>query len=186
VTETTTTYYSEAEKAAIRANTSKAIGGLFSTPYSDMELHLFSRDRFGRGDASGYHVNFLAGDGTTVAVESGFGFGQVDSVVDDHGMPAHVRWKYLGMPLRVSGVIGRVRVAMTYEWNWLKYGASHEERRIHTTTDGMAEEVTAVSHPWHLDASTILFHRIHVEGGITTQQIKKPDLGYYASVGLMF
>lgn len=187
VTETTTTYYSEAEKAEIRANTEKSIDGLFSAKYSDMELHLFSRDRFGRGQASGYHVNFMAGDGDTIGFETGFGFGEVDSLVESAGMPTHVAWKYLGMPFRASTVIGgRVRLALTYEWNWLKYGASKDERRIHTSADGMSQEVTAVSHPWHLDASAILLHRIQVSGGITTQQIRKPELGYYASVGFMF
>jgi len=186
VTETTTTYYSEAEKAQMRAATNSTIDGLFSAPYSDMELHVFSRDALGVGNASGYHLNFLCGYGETLGLETGFGFGNVDSLVDDAGMKAHVRWKYFGMPFRASLVAGPFRIALAYEWNWLKYGATKDERRLHMNSDGTAEEITAVSHPWHLDVSTILAHRILVSGGVTTQQIQKPALGYFATAGVMF
>jgi hypothetical protein len=46
VTETTTTYYSEAEKAEMRAQTDRSIDGLFSARYSDFELAR-QRDRLG-------------------------------------------------------------------------------------------------------------------------------------------
>jgi hypothetical protein len=132
VTETTTTYYSEAEKAEMREATSRSIDGLFAAPYSDMELHLFSRDRFGRGQASGYHLNFFVGSGKRVAFETGFGFGKVTSLVDGAGgAQTRVAWKYLEMPLRISTVAGPARLALTYEWNWLKYGVEDGERAVH-------------------------------------------------------
>ena len=68
----------------MRAATSSTIDGLF--PYSDVELHVFSRAALGMGNASGYHLNFLCGYGETLALETGFGFGDVDSLVDDTGI----------------------------------------------------------------------------------------------------
>ena len=185
VTETRTTYYSEAEKAEMREATNKSIDGLFAAPYSDMELHVFSRDRFGRGDASGYHLNFFVGSGKPLAFETGFGFGQVTSLVDGDAGPTKVRWKYFGMPFRVSAAAGPVRLAMTYEWNWLKYGVENPERVVHPGADGM-NEVIAVSHPWKLDLSTVLLRRVALSAGVTAQQIKKTDYGYTASAGFLF
>lgn len=185
VTETKTTYYSEAEKAEMRAATSDAVQGLFDAPYSDMELHVFSRDRFGRGNASGYHVNFFAGSGKPIAFETGFGFGKVTSEVDQAGAPTRVEWKYFGMPVRLSGKLGPVRAALTYEWNWLKYGVEDFERALHPGPDGTST-VTAVSHPWRLELSTVLARRIAIGGGVVARQIKKPEYGYVANVGILF
>ena len=186
VTETKTTYYSEAEKAEMRAAASDSMDGLFAAPYSDMELHLFSRDRFGRGDASGYHLNFFVGSGKPVAFETGFGFGKVSSQVMVDGMATNVDWKYFGMPLRVSAAAGPLRVALTYEWNWLKYGVEDPERVIHADANG-DPTITAVSHPWHLDLSTVVLGRLALSGGLTAQQIKKPgELGVTMQAGLLF
>lgn len=186
VTETKTTYYSEAEKAEMREATSKSIDGLFAAPYSDMELHLFSRDRFGQGDASGYHINFFVGSGKPLAFETGFGFGKVSSMVDVGGTPTEVKWKYFGMPLRVSMATGPARLALTYEWNWLKYGVEDAERVVHAGEGGNME-ITAVSHPWHLDASTVVLGRLALSAGLTAQEIKRPShLGFTAQAGLLF
>jgi len=186
ITETKTTYYSEAEKADMRAATSDSIDGLFSAPYSDMELHLFSRDRFGRGQASGYHLNFFVGSGKPIAFETGFGFGKVSSQIDVDGTPTRVDWKYLGMPLRVSAATGPARIALTYEWNWLKYGVEGADRVLHPGDDGM-QEITAVSHPWHLDVSTVVLRRLALEAGVTAQEIRRPsELGFSAQAGLLF
>lgn len=186
VTERKTTYYSEAEKAAIRANTNKAIDGLFAARYSDFELHVYSRDRFGRGDTSGYKINFLAGSGSDkLGFETGFGFGKADSLVDG----TRVRWKYFGMPFRVTALLGPVRASLTYEWNWLKYGIEDDERFVHTVMDPATSiemrEVTTGSHPWHADLSVALLERVALTGGITAQTLR-PELGYYATAGLFF
>jgi hypothetical protein len=192
VTTTTTTYYSEEEKAQMRENTSKAIGGVFSSKYSDMELNLYSRDKFGFGDASGYKINFYIGSGDKIAFESGFGFGVVDSIVEHEGQPVKLTYKYLGMPFRISGVYrDAVRIGLTYEWNWLKYGIEDEERLLHTTTDSMGnvsamQEARVTSHPWHLDFSTVLFKRVSLMGGVTAQEIKKARVGYFLQAGVMF
>ncbi|HVV88170.1 MAG TPA: hypothetical protein VHE35_34250 [Kofleriaceae bacterium] len=186
VTETKTTYYSEEEKAEMQAEANGAIDGLFAAPYSDMELEVFSRDRFGRGDASGYHLNFFAGSGKPIAFETGFGFGKVSSMVEANGMPTKVDWKYFGMPFRVSTAAGPVRLALTYEWNWLKYGVDGGERVVHPDADGNPI-ITAVSHPWHFDVSTVVAHRLSLSAGLTAQQIKKPgELGFTAQAGLLF
>lgn len=185
VTETTTTYYSEAEKAQMRENTSKAIDGVFSTKYSDMELQLYSRDKFGMGDSSGYKINFYIGSGDKVAFESGFGFGVVDSIVDNAGTPTKLTYKYLGMPFRISGVWGKARLGLSYEWNWLKYGVSDEQRNVQMDANGNAVAQVA-SHPWHLDLSTIAFKRIALMGGVTAQEIQKPRVGYFLQAGVMF
>jgi len=186
VTETTTTYYSEAEKAQMRENTSKTIDGVFATKYSDMELQLYSRDRFGFGDASGYKINFMIGAGDSVAFESGFGFGKVESMVDVAGVPTKLTYKYLGMPVRLSMAAGPVRVGLTYEWNWLKYGTEDEERQLHMD-DKMNQVASVTSHPWHLDLSTVAFKRVALTVGATAQEIKKPTkLGYFVQAGVMF
>jgi len=187
VTRTTTTYYSEAEKAQMRENTSAAIGGLFAAKFSDFELYLFSRDRFKMGDSSGYKVNFYVGDTSSYGVgfETGFGFGRVNSEVDQDGMPVKIHYKYLGMPLRLSGVLGPVRAAFTYEWNWLRYGIENTDRQIRTEMDGTLATTTS-SHPWKLDVSAIVAKRFSVMGGVTTQLIKAPKPGFYASVGFVF
>lgn len=183
--ETTTTYRSEAEKAEMSAAAASTIGSLFTMPYSDMELHIYSRDRFSRGDSSGYKVNFYAGTGEKIALEAGFGLGSVSSVVDHAGVPTHVEWKYFGIPIRVSTVVGPLRLALAYEWNLAKYGVTSADREIHA--DAMGNPiVSTTSHPWHLDASTVLLHRIALSGGITTQQIQKPSLGYVVTAGVLF
>ncbi len=185
VTETTTTYYSEEEKKQMRENNAKAVAGVFSTRYSDMELQLYSRDKFGMGDSSGYKVNFMIGTGDSIAFESGFGFGTVDSIVDNAGTPTKLTYKYFGMPFRLSAVKGPVRLGLTYEWNWLKYGTSDNDRAIHMDEAGNA--VAAVtSHPWHLDLSTVAFKRISITGGVTAQEIRKPKVGYFLQAGVMF
>jgi len=191
ITETTTTYYSEAEKAQMRENTSKSIDGLFKARYSDFELDVYSRDRFGRGDTSGYKVNFFVGDGSaTTGFETGFGFGFADSLVPDRNMnPVNVRWKYFGMPFRVTHLFGPVRTSLTYEWNWLKYGMDDAERIVHDVMDpatgGNIREVVSGSHPWHVDASVAIMKRLAVTGGITAQTLR-PELGYYVQAGIFF
>jgi hypothetical protein len=185
VTETTTTYYSEAEKAEMRAQTDRSIDGLFNARYSDFELHLFSKERFGRGDAGGYKLNMTVGTGgDNFGVETGLGFGDVTSVVDHAGTPTTVAWKYFGMPLRATMVTGPLRLALTYEWNWLKYGVTAEDRQLHMDADG-AMSTRTVSHPWHLDATTVLLHRVALTGGVTAQTLST-KVGFYASVGLLF
>lgn len=192
ITETKTTYYSEAEKAEMRENTNKAIDGLFAARHSDFELHLYSRDRFNRGDTSGYKVNFFvgSGDGKT-GWETGFGFGKANSIVNDkNATPTLVRYKYFGMPFRVSRVIGPVRASLTYEWNWLKYGLDDSERHVHPGASSdpavpAMQEVTTGSHPWKLDISTMIMKRLALTGGITAQTLR-PELGYYASAGIFF
>ncbi len=186
VTETTTTYYSEAEKAQMRENTSKTIDGVFSTKYSDMELQLYSRDRFGFGDSSGYKINFMIGAGDSLAFEGGFGFGNVESMVDVAGVPTKLTYKYLGMPFRLSKAAGPVRVGLTYEWNWLKYGTEDSDRQLHMD-DKMNQVAAVTSHPWHLDMSTVAFKRVTLMVGATAQEIKKPTkLGYFLQAGVMF
>ena len=186
VTETKTTYYSEAEKAEMAEATNKSIDGLFSARYSDFELQLYSRDRFDRGEVSGYKLNMLIGDTFgPLGVETGMGFGSATSLVDDAGTPKRVHYAYFGMPFRASAVAGPLRFALTYEWNWLKYGVEMSERKLGMDADGVAATKTA-SHPWHLDVSTLLFKRIAVTGGITTQVLREHYLGYYVSAGLFF
>ncbi len=192
VTETTTTYYSEEEKRQMRENTSKAVGSVFASKYSDMELQLYSRDRFGMGDTSGYKLNFYIGSGDKIAFETGFGFGKVDSIVDNAGAPAKLTYKYLGMPFRISSVYkGAVRIGLTYEWNWLKYGVEDVDRQLHMPIDsqgnpGTMMEAQVASHPWHLDLSTVVFKRVTLMGGVTAQEIQKPRVGYYVQAGVMF
>jgi hypothetical protein len=193
ITETKTTYYSEEEKAQMRANTSKAIDGLFGAKYSDFEMHLYSRDLFGRGETSGYKLNFFAGGGSdTLGFETGFGFGKANSLVDDetHGM-VNVKWKYFGMPFRVTYVKGPLRFSATYEWNFLKYGLKDTQDRFlrpEMDSAGMPtgrRVVTSGSHPWHVDVSTSIMKRLALSAGVTAQTLK-PELGYYATAGIFF
>lgn len=186
VTETKTTYYSEAEKEEMRKATNDTIDGLFNARYSDFELQLYSRDKFERGETSGYKINMFIGDGSgNWSYEAGFGFGKVDSLVDRNGVPVRVDWSYLGMPFRVAYAAGPLRIALTYEWNWLKYGVEAEDRKLHLDMNENPT-VRATSHPWHLDASTLLFKRVAISGGITTQVLKEHELGYFGSVGVFF
>jgi hypothetical protein len=186
VTETKTTYYSEAEKAEMQKATNDSIDGLFKARYSDFELQLYSRDKFERGNTSGYKANFLVGDGgDNWSFETGFGFGSASSMVDNAGMPTRIKWSYFGMPFRFSGVMGPLRLALTFEWNWLKYGVSAEERQLQMDTMGNAY-TRATSHPWHLEASTLLLKRISLAGGITTQALSEHKLGYVLSAGVFF
>jgi hypothetical protein len=186
VTETKTTYYSEAEKAEMTKATNDTIDGLFNARYSDFELDVFSRDRFERGDASGYKINMLIGDGSGGwSYEAGLGFGKVDSMVDHMGTPVRVDWSYFGMPFRVAYAKGPLRFALTYEWNWLKYGVNKQDRLLHYDTQG-DPTVVATSHPWHFDVSTLLMKRIAISGGVTTQVAAEHQLGYFAQAGVFF
>ncbi len=193
ITETTTTYYSEEEKAQMRENTSKTVGSLFTARYSDFEMHLYSRDLFGRGETSGYKLNFFIGSGSdNYGFETGFGFGAANSLVNDEThLLTNVKWKYFGMPFRATYVKGPLRFSATYEWNFLKYGLKDSpERKLQPEMDeaGMPTGrgvVTSGSHPWHVDVSTSIFKRVALSAGITAQTLK-PELGYYATAGLFF
>ncbi|CAN5902782.1 hypothetical protein BH11MYX2_BH11MYX2_23440 [soil metagenome] len=186
VTETTTTYYSEAEKAEMTKATNDTIDGLFNARYSDFELQLYSRDKFERGETSGYKLNMLIGDGSgSFSYEAGLGFGKVDSIVDYQGTPTRVDWLYFGMPFRVAYAKGPLRFALTYEWNWLRYGVAKEDRKLHMDING-DPTVRATSHPWHFDVSTLVLKRIALSGGVTTQVLKEHELGYFGSVGVFF
>lgn len=185
VTETKTTYYSEAEKAEMREATSNSIDSLFAAKYSDFQLDVYSKDHFGQGDASGYKLNMFIGSGDTLAFEAGMGWGKVSSTVEHEGVPTRVDFKYFGMPLRVSSVLGPARLSLTYEWNWLKYGVEGPERQLHADNEG-AMMVQTASHPWHLELSTVVAGRFAVSAGATTQLIAKPKPGYFATVGLFF
>ncbi|HEY4182989.1 MAG TPA: hypothetical protein VGM90_39465 [Kofleriaceae bacterium] len=186
VTETTTTYYSEAEKAEMAKATNDTIDSLFNARYSDFELDVYSRDKFERGDTSGYKINMLVGDGSGKwSYETGLGFGKVDSIVDRMGAPVRVDWSYLGMPFRVAYAAGPLRFALTYEWNWLKYGVDKKDRLLHLDAAG-DPEVRATSHPWHFDVSTLLMKRIAISGGVTTQVASEHQLGYFAQAGVFF
>ena len=191
ITETKTTYYSEEEKAQMRESTSRSIDGLFAARYSDFELNLYSRDRFGHSDTSGYKLNFFVGGGSSkFGYETGFGFGKANSLVDSERFgTTRVDWKYLGMPFRLTALVGPVRASLTYEWNWYKYGLGDAERLVHTVMDpntGMSSSVVSTgSHPWHVDVAVAVLKRIAVSGGITAQTLH-PELGYYATAGVFF
>lgn len=100
ITETKTTYYSEAEKAQMRENTSKAVDGLFAARYADFELDVaddlahvdarrgqpsMARRCLGRDpEAPRGHRRHHRPD------PSGFGFGSATS--DRNMNPVNVRW----------------------------------------------------------------------------------------------
>ena len=186
VTETRTTYYSEAEKAQIRQEGSDSIDGLFSMQNSEFELQVYSRDRFGRGDASGYKANFLVGDGSkTMVIEAGLGFGDVDSTVSKNGMPYAINHKYFGVPLRISGAISKFRWSAAFEWNWLSHGLTETESTPSLGMDGITR-VTVAPNPLHLDVQAAVLGRLYVSGGVTFPSVKQTDHGYRLSAGLRF
>lgn len=186
VTETRTTYYSEAEKAQIRKEGSESIDGLFSMRNSEFELQVYSRDRFGRGDASGYKANFLVGDGSkTMVFEAGVGFGDVDSTVSKNGMDYAVNHKYFGVPLRLSGAISKIRWSAAFEWNWLSHGLTAAERAPTLGMDGITR-MTVAPNPLHLDVQAAVLGRLYVSGGVTFPSVKQFDHGYRLSAGLRF
>lgn len=186
VTETRTTYYSEAEKAQIRKEGSDSLDDLFDLRNSEFELQVYSRDRFGRGDASGYKANFLVGDGSkTIAYEAGLGFGDVDSTVSKGGMLYAINHKYFGVPLRVSGAISKFRWSVAFEWNWLSHGLSASERAPTLMTDGITR-MTVAPNPLHLDIQAALLGRLYVSGGVTFPSVTQFDHGYRLSAGLRF
>ena len=149
---------------------------MFALRYSDFELDVFSRNTFGRGDSTGYHTNFLVGGGSpTFGYETGFGFGRVESVVADAGgMPTHVDWKYLGMPFRLTTIKGPLRFALTYEWNWLKYGVDVTQRVPHVGSDGMTMEATKREPPVASRREDHGCATCPIGGGVTTQQLSTP------------
>jgi hypothetical protein len=183
---TRTTYYSEAEKAQIRKEGSDSIDGLFNMRNSEFELQVYSRDRFGRGDASGYKANFLVGDGSrTMAFEAGLGFGDVDSTVSKNGMAYAINHRYFGVPLRLSGAISKIRWSAAFEWNWLSHGLTAADRTPTLGMDGITR-MTVAPNPLHLDVQAALLGRLYVSGGVTFPSVKQFDHGYRLSAGLRF
>ena len=186
VTETRTTYYSDAEKAQIRKEGSDSIDGLFNLRNSEFELQVYSRDRFGSGDASGYKANFLVGDGSkTMVFEAGVGFGDVDSTVSKNGMGYAVNHRYFGVPLRLSGAISKIRWSAAFEWNWLSHGLSAAYRAPTLGMDGITR-MTVAPNPLHLDVQAAVLGRLYVSGGVTFPSVKQFDHGYRLSAGLRF
>jgi hypothetical protein len=191
VTETKTTYYSEAEKAEMRANANEAIDGLFASTNAEFELQVYSRDRWGYGDSSGHKATFLVGNGDADLVfEAGLGWGDVNSIVHQDGETYALDHKYLGIPFRLSGSFRPLRWALTWEWNWLAHGIDDVDR--HPTADPMDPDVERIQvgyHPLHLDLEGAFFGRLFVTGGATVPSVKhirSGDVGYRASIGLRF
>lgn len=187
VTETRTTYYSEAEKAQMRENASNAVAGLFSAPNAEFEFQVYSRDKFGRGDASGYKTNFLVGWGAKNWVfETGLGWGAIDSQVTKDAMSNTVAWRYIGMPFRLSGPVSKLRWAIDFEWNWYSHGLKEADKMgMISPTTGM-RTVKVAPNPLHFSLQAALLGRVYATGGITLPNVKERDLGYMASVGMRF
>lgn len=185
VTETTTTYYSEAEKAEMRENTSKTVDGLFSAKYTDFELQVFAKDRLGFGDSTGHKATFLLGGGKTIGFEAGLGWGNVNSDFIRDGQRQLIDHKYFGMPFRLSGPAGPFRWALTWEWNWLAHGLDAQEREPVDNADG-SRSWTVAYHPLHLDLQAALLGQIYVTGGVTMPSVKESDFGYHMGAGLRF
>ncbi len=184
ITETRTTYYSEEEKAAMRASANNAIDGVFSTRNADFELQVFSRDRFGRGDASGYKMNFYLGTGgKSWAFESGFGIGNVDSNVVKDGVNSVVGYEYIGMPFRLQYAFSKVRTMLQVDWNWMAYS---DDPATKMTSDGRMEYLVR-RHPLTAAAQVALFGRVSLMGGLTMPNVGKVSKpGYWVSAGLRF
>lgn len=184
ITETRTTYYSEAEKAEMRAATASTIDGLFSTRNAEAELQVFARDRFGRGDASGFKLNMvLGGGGRYWAFETGMGFGIVDSLMTVGTAKHSLRYEYLGMPFRLGIGFSKFRALLQVDWNWLAYGDDPLEK---TLPDGTIEH-RIVRHPLTAAIQAAIFGRVGLSGGVTMPSASKASApGYFLSAGLRF
>ncbi|MBK9071971.1 MAG: hypothetical protein IPL79_13350 [Myxococcales bacterium] len=185
VTETTTTYYSEAEKQEMAENTSKTVDGLFKAKYTDFELQIFSKDRLGFGDSNGHKATFLIGGGKKIGFEMGLGWGDVNSDFIRDGQRQLIDHKYLGMPVRLSGAAGPLRLALTWEWNWLAHGLDDAEKQPVDNADG-SRSWTVAYHPLHFDVQAAFLGQIYVTGGVTMPHVKEAEFGYHVGAGLRF
>ena len=187
ITETKTTYHSQAEKDEIARNANKTIDGLFGVPLADFELELYGRNRFGVGDSVGYKLNVLFGGGgkkSAIAWEIGFGWGNVDSRFDADGTEYAIDHKYFGMPIRFMYATRLFLIRATWEWNWLAHGVDDEERVPTLDMNDNVTKMTIGHHPLHLDVQAAFFGRIYGEAGVT--MVRKKKLGYHVSAGMRF
>lgn len=180
--ETKTTYVDLGTREEQSAGTNAMLGAI-AAAQSEFELQLFSRSRFGFGDTGGFKLTAIAGGGRIVRFQTGLGFGFLSSRVEQDGMPVRIDWSYFGMPFRVSRSLHFAQLSLTYEWNWLKYGA--KGRNLHTEADGSLAIRTA-SHPWHLDVSTVAFNRLALGIGVMTQRLFSPSPGLHVSGAFRF
>ncbi len=183
-TTTVTTTHHLADKEEIEKSATGVVSGLFAVRYSDFELHLFSRNGVTRGDASGFKMNAFIGGGEKTGIEVGLGVGAVTSYVDHEGARARINYSYIGIPFRISRVVGPMRLAATYEWNWLGYGGDSGFDEL--DGDGVPLAHNG-SHPLHIDASGVVLGRLSLTAGVTTQRFYRPnEIGAYGSAGFRF
>ncbi len=187
VTETKTTYHTQAEKEEIRRNANKTVDGLFKIPMADFELELYGRNRFGFGESVGYKMNMLFGGSSkrnAISWEFGFGWGNVDSRFTRDGTTYEIDHKYLGMPIRVNYATSLFVARLTWEWNWLAHGVSDEERTPTVDMNTGVQRTTIGHHPFNLDFQTAFFGRVYAQAGVSL--VRKKKIGYHASAGMRF
>lgn len=187
--ETTTYYRSAEEQREIIESGNATIAGLFKISAAEFELKLYSRDRFGYGDASGYKLNFLYGGkiAESLNLTIGFGWGEVDSEVIRDGLTNRVHYQYLGMPFRLSGATRLFMWQLTWEWNWL--GHRDNDGKFDLQDDDMNGiwNVTVSPHPIHLDFYGAVYGQLMGGAGVTMASTDNPTkLGYRLYAGLRF
>lgn len=190
ITKTTTTYYSEAEKAAMRESAMQSIDALMGADVADFELQIFGKDQFGYGDSSGYKMNMIFGGKPKDAFnfQVGMGWGSVNSTVMQDGIAHRLEQDYFGMPFRFVGATSLFAWSLTWEWNWL---AHSDKRNQDIEIDPMLPPPTDLvhqvgSHPLSFELETAILGRLYIRGAAVLPNFAKFTPGYRFSAGMRF
>ena len=168
------------------ASAAGAAAGLFQVPMAEFELEVFGRDRLGYGEASGHKLNMMFGGGDPgLYMEVGFGWGTVDSEFVRDGIRYQIDHKYVGMPFRLGGALGKVAWTLTWQWNWFGHKVKPEESEAQMLANGNMG-MTVANHPLRFDTQFGLLGKFYGQAGVIVPSVKEFKLGYRFSAGFRF
>ncbi|MSQ83442.1 MAG: hypothetical protein EXR77_11240 [Myxococcales bacterium] len=166
-----TTYYSQAEQDERRERAANAGGAQASaaigSPTQSFDLQLFSRNM--GGNATGFMAklmvfSFLQSERSRLDV--GLIFGKVSTATDRDFKSLLTHASTAGIALRYNVALGPVLTYAEFDANW--FGIQKPATDV-TSGNALAHDVRNL--PWHVGASTAVFHRLFVDVAVTTPRL---------------
>jgi hypothetical protein len=183
------TFHSEAERARILAATSNTAANLFGNPDQSFDLQIYSRNLGGHSDGWRANAMFIgfARPQSPLLLELGLGYASVTSAIGAGNEFLITRYKYLGMPVRLSAALGPVVAYLHFDWNWL--GHSRGVTSITSTTavgGGKLTQIDTTGFPWRLGAQIAVLGRLYADIAVITPHLTSSQFGLAGSACLKF
>lgn len=182
------TFHSEAERARILAATANTAANLFGNPDQSFDLQIYSRNLGGHADgwrANAMFIGFARPD-SPLLLEAGLGYASVSSAVGADNKFLITRYKYLGMPVRLSAALGPVVGYLHFDWNWLGHSRGVTSTTTTTATGGTLTQTDTTGFPWRLGAQVAVLGRLYADVAVITPHLASGQFGFAGSACLKF